>query len=122
MGRAEGSLRHHDFPAFPWPIAWSAMDKTTSNRASTNTNLNSSSSASNGSKKSPITQSSTRSRNFHHQFLERGLCQTPVMSGHRSRSGDIDEPHTMEIITLELPMPKGVSASAEEEPNNERDV
>jgi hypothetical protein len=33
------------------------------------------------------------------------------MSGHRSRCSDSDELHTMEIIAVEPPMPKGVSAS-----------
>ena len=41
-------------------------------------------------------------------------------SGHRSRSGDSDELGTMEIIRTANA--KGVSASAEEEPNNERDI
>src|SRR5271165_6772782 len=55
-----------------WSIACSATDKTTSNRASTNTNLNSSYSASNGSKKKPnhSTSNSFPLSNFHHQFLE----------------------------------------------------
>ena len=56
-----------------WSIACSATDKTTSNRASINTNLNSSCSASNGSKKKPnhSTSNSFPLSNFHHQFLER---------------------------------------------------
>jgi IS66 Orf2 like protein len=55
-----------------WPIAWSATDKTTSNRAFTDTNLNSSYSASNGSKKNPNHSifNSFPLSNFHHQFLE----------------------------------------------------
>src|ERR1700758_4704160 len=57
-----------------WSIACSATDKITSNRASTNTNLNSSYSASNGSKKKPNRSifNSFPPSNFHPQFLERG--------------------------------------------------
>src|SRR5208282_1227797 len=52
--------------------ACSATDKITSNRASTNTNLNSGFSGSNGSKKKPNHSifNSLPLRTFHHQFLE----------------------------------------------------
>ena len=55
-----------------WSIACSATDKTTSNRASTNTNLNSTYSASNGSKKKPnhSTWNLFPLNNFDLQFLE----------------------------------------------------
>ena len=63
-----------------WSIACSATDKTTSNRASINTNLNSSYSASNGSKKKPnhSTFNSFPLSNFHHQFLERDESSGPL--------------------------------------------
>src|SRR5258708_22919163 len=56
-----------------WSIECCATDKITSNRASTNTNLNSSYSGSNGSEKKPnhSTFNSFPLSNFHHQFLER---------------------------------------------------
>jgi len=55
-----------------WSIECSVTDKITSNRESTNTSLNSSYSASNGSEKKPnhSTFNSFPLSNFHHQFLE----------------------------------------------------
>ena len=56
-----------------WSIECSVTDKITSNRESTNTSLNSSHSASNGSEKKPnhSTFNSFPLSNFHRQFLER---------------------------------------------------